>query len=179
MGNKTTPYILSLNLGVLLCLLIVHFFKPDLMPAAIRDPAAAPAPAAVSSEKTSKKTKKANWAGQERCRLLVYIPKLFNASIERSRRRRSRRGRGEESCIVSIFKKYNKTIVNVHVAYFFYFVWGRWTRYIQWGCAEHTGLMRCPPAGPKIGKESTNQWGKSVSVVMCCAFLGECQDRRY
>jgi hypothetical protein len=60
MGNKTTPYILSLNLGVLLCLLIVHFFKPDLMPAAIRDPAAAPAPAAVSSEKTSKKSKKAN-----------------------------------------------------------------------------------------------------------------------
>ncbi|CAO3694751.1 unnamed protein product [Umbelopsis ramanniana] len=45
MGNKTTPYILSLNAGVLVTLLFVHFFKPEMMPDFIRDPV----PAQVSA----------------------------------------------------------------------------------------------------------------------------------
>ncbi|CAO3680419.1 unnamed protein product [Umbelopsis vinacea] len=57
MGNNSTPYILSLNLGVLLCLLIVHFFKPDMMPLAIRDPATVQEPTAKTiSNKKSRKT---------------------------------------------------------------------------------------------------------------------------
>ncbi|KAJ2957331.1 hypothetical protein NQZ79_g6927 [Umbelopsis isabellina] len=61
MGNKTTPYLLSLNLGVLICLLAIHVFKPDMMPEALRDAVAAPVPvpaaAAGQTEKDSRKKK--------------------------------------------------------------------------------------------------------------------------
>ncbi|KAI9285173.1 hypothetical protein BC943DRAFT_380682 [Umbelopsis sp. AD052] len=48
MGNRTTPYILSLNAGVLACLLFIHFFKPEMMPDVMRDPV----PAQVSATTT-------------------------------------------------------------------------------------------------------------------------------
>lgn len=58
MGNKTTPYLLSLNLGVLICLLAIHVFKPDMMPDALRDAVAAPVPVAAAAGPTKKDSRK-------------------------------------------------------------------------------------------------------------------------